>query len=215
MGGFYRTKGDFLRDRHQPDAARQFYQKSLAVLLRAQTVDQWVNETSRQSALARGRTDHDIPVVGNYRIYLHLEQTYERLEEWENAEAAARHVELLIPSQGTAYRLCGGDLFNQGKVHPALIQLLEAGLLDNGDTAAWQAIAACYTFMGFPPGTLKNDGPNHFLDTHQPAVGEDVNTACVALVQAFLDAKQYDSAKGLRDRFVKDFHVPIGLFPKF
>jgi tetratricopeptide (TPR) repeat protein len=215
LGNFYRLKGDFLRDHHQLDDARQYYQKSLAVLLRAQAVDRWVNDTSHQTSLARGRAERDIPVVGNYRIYIHLEQTYERLGDWANAEQAARHIELLVPPQGIGYRLCGTDLFNEGKARAAVVQLLEAGLLDNNDLDAWQAIATCYKLMGFPPDTLKNDGPNHFLDTNQPAVHEDVNAACVALVQAFLDAKQYDNAQALRDKFVNSYKVPPELFPKF
>jgi tetratricopeptide (TPR) repeat protein len=215
LGNFYRLKGDFLRDRHQADDAQQFYQKSLAVLLRAQAVDRWVNDTSHQTSLARGRSEHDIPVVGNYRIYIHLEQTYERLGDWANAEQAARHIELLVPPQGIGYRLCGTALFNEGKARAAVVQLLEAGLLDNGDLDAWQAIATCYKLMGFPSDTLKNDGPNHFLDTNQPAVHEDVNTACVALVQSFLDAKQYDNAQALRDKFVNSYKVPPELFPKW
>ena len=214
LGGFYRLKGDYLHDRHQPDDARRFYQKSLAVLLRAQAVDRWVNETSHQTSLNRGHSEREIPVVGNYRIYIHLEQTYERLADWPNAEQAARHVEILVPSQGIGYRLCGTDLFNQGKVRPALIQLLEAGLLDNSDTAAWDAIASCYKFMGFPPDTLKNDGINHFLDTSIPDVRADVNSACVALVQQFTDAKQYANAIALRDKFVNGYKVPAALFPK-
>jgi hypothetical protein len=215
LGNFYRLKGDFLRDRHELAEARQFYQKSLAVLLRAQRVDNWVNETSHQSSLARGRTEHDIAVVGNYHIYVHLEQTYERLEDWTNAELAARHIQLLVPSLGIGYTLCGTDLAHQGKIRPAVIEFLQAGLLDNGNTDAWQAIATCYNFMGLPAGTLRNDGFNHVLDTNQPNVRDDVYAACAALVAEFVEAKQFDNAKALRDKFLNNYKLPAELFPKF
>jgi len=215
MGNYYRIKGDFLRDRQQPDEARRSYQKSLAVLLRAVDVDRWVNDASRQSALERGRRPDDIPVVGNYRIYIHLEQTYERLADWTNAEQAARHIVLLNPTLGVGYRLCGNDLASQNQVRPAVIQFLEAGLLDNGDTAAWQAIASCYKYMGLPPGTVRQNGPNNFLDVNIPTVREDLTVACVALVQQFIDAKQIENAASLRDRFIKGLNVPADRFPKF
>jgi tetratricopeptide (TPR) repeat protein len=215
LSSFYRIKGDFLRDRQQPEEAQRFYQKSLAVILRAVRVDRWVNEASHQSALARGRAEHDIPVVGNYRIYIHLEQTNERLKDWEGAEQAARHIELLNPSLGLGYRLTGTDLFNQGNVHAAIIELLEAGLLDNGDNDAWQAIASCYSYMGLPPSTLRHNGSNNVLDVSNPIVKDELNSACVALVQKFTDAKQFDNAGTLRDKFVKNFNMPAESFPQF
>jgi tetratricopeptide (TPR) repeat protein len=214
LGNFYRLKGDYLHNRQQPEEARQYYEKSLAVLLRAQRVDHWVSQTSHQSSLDRGRPEHDIPTVGNYRVYIHLEQTYERLTDWTTAEAAARHIELLVPTEGIGYRLCGTDLFYQGKLRQAAAQLLEAGLLDNSDAAAWLALGNCYTYMGLPPGTLRRNGPNNVLDITNPEVREDLNEACVGLVQEFLDGKQYDNARMLRDRFVKNYHVPAELFPQ-
>jgi len=215
LGTFYRIKGDFLRDRGQLDEARSFYEKSLAVLRRAEAVDHWVNDTSHQSALARGRPENDIPVVGNYRVYINLESTYERLGDWDNAEKSSAHVMLLIPTQPIGYRLRGTDLFNRGQVRLAAIQMLEAGLLDNGDATAWQALASCYQVMGLPPETLRQDGPNHVLDINNPAVRQDVNSACVGLVQELLDANDHEDAVAVRDRFIKNFQVPAELFPKF
>jgi tetratricopeptide (TPR) repeat protein len=215
LGNFYLLKGDFLRDHNELMAASLFYQKSLAVLLRAEAVDRWLDRASRQASLERGRPERDIPDVGDYQIYANLEQTYERLNDWDKAEQASRRVELLAPDLGLGYRQCGRDLFNLGKVREAARQLLEAALLDKHDAAAWQSLAACYKFMGLPPEILRLNGSNAVLDINFPDVREDLNAACVALVQQFLDAKQYDTASRLRDKFVEDLRVPMGQFPSF
>jgi len=215
MGNYYSYKGDFLRDRQQPEEARIFYQKSLAVLLRAQAVDHWVNDTSRQAALAHGRLAKEIPDVGNYHVYLFLEQTYERLEDWPHAEEAAHYIVLLNPTLEVGYRLRGVDLFYQHKIRPALIQFMAAGLLDNTDNAAWQAAATCFQLMGVPPSVLRRQGDNNVLDDQNPEVREDLNDTCVAIVQQFLESKQFDNAVALRDRYIKDLRVPADRFPKF
>src|SRR5258708_7757298 len=63
-GRYYGIKAEFCHQRHALADERHFYEKAVAVLLRAVEVDKWVNEESHRGHLARGKKPEDLHAVG-------------------------------------------------------------------------------------------------------------------------------------------------------
>jgi tetratricopeptide (TPR) repeat protein len=213
LGSYYGAKGQFLEQRGQNDAARQFLQKAVDTLACAVRVDQHVNEASRESSLAKGRLAADIPDVGNHKIYVQLGETYELMHDWPNAEKAGRYTQHLEPNEATGYHIVGDVCLNTGRVNEAVIQYMEAMILDRDDSFAWKNLAICYQQLGLRPQPVLQRPDGFGLDIQSfPLVRQQLNQAAVTLVRNFEDAKQSGMANTYRNTLIKNMGVPPELF---
>jgi tetratricopeptide (TPR) repeat protein len=213
LGSDYGAKGQFLLQRGQNDAARQFLQKAVDTLSCAVRVDEYVNETSRQSSLAKGRPAAEIPDVGNHKIYVQLGETYELMRDWANAEKAGRYTQHLQPSEPLGYHIVGDAYLNTRRFNDAAVQFMEAMLIDRGDSFAWSNLATCYNQLGVQPQPVLQSPDGFGLDIeHSPLVRQQLNQAAVALVRNCEDAKQSGLADTYRATFIKNMGVPPELF---
>ncbi len=212
MGRFYCAKGELLERRGQADQAMAFYQKSVAVLLRARDVDHYANATSHAASLKRGRPESEISDVGNYNVYVLLDMTYEHMRDWTDAEAASRYIQRLAPYETVGYRQVANDCANQGRFAEAAKQIIEALLLNTDDTSMWPRLAAYFQAMGLNPNPVAPIGQTYSLNQSNPIVRDIINQAGVELVHNIQAYKQYDQANALRDKFIKSYNIPAQLF---
>lgn len=216
LGLYYRLKGDYLAKRGKPDEARQAYLKSLAVLYRARDVDHWVNQTSRETQLKRGRDPKDIPDVGNYRIYILISLTCQKLGDWKNAEASGRYVVRLVPTEPIGYRLVAMAYDQEGHTPEAVVEILQGLLLKMDDGGCWNDLIGYYKKMDLKPFPLTPlpDKGTYMIDQKNPMVREELNQACVQLIRRIEEAKLFDDARNLEQTLIKNIQVPADLFNK-
>ncbi len=214
LGLYYRLKGDYLAQRGKKEEARQAYAKSLAVLFRARDVDHWVNQTSREMQLKRGRAAQDIPDVGNYRIYIQLALTYQKLGDWKNAETAGAYVVRLVPTEVVGYRLVGIAYDHQGRTADAAVQALQALLLDMHDGGSWNDLIGYYRKMDLKPFPLTPAQNTFIIDQTNPIVRDELNQACVQLIRRIEEGKLYAEANSMQQTLIKNIQVPTELFKK-
>jgi len=212
LGMFYLLKGAHVEHRGQTDEARGFYQKSVAVLLRAVEVDHYANKTSHETSLRRGRLESEISDVGNYNIYTLLVVSYEHLKDWTNAETYARYIQRLVPLDTIGYRLAATECANQGRVGDAAVLILEALFLDPRDGSLFQTLGTYYSAMGLVPNPVNPFGNNFSLNQDVPLVRQELNQAGVDLVRHLEDCKQHEAAAALRDKFIASYKIPAELF---
>jgi len=212
LGRFYCGKGQLLDRRKQPDEAKVYYQKAVDVLLRACEVDHYANDTSRATALKRGRTASDIPDVGNFNVYVLLAGSYEYLHDWANAETAGRYIEHLAPFEVSGYRFVANDCANQGRLAEAASQILEVLMMNVDDAQMWQRLAFYFQAMGFNPNPVSPHGNTYAIDQSNPIVRQIINQAGVDLVHTLEASKQNEAATGLREKFINQYQIPAKLF---
>ncbi len=213
LGLFYRTKGDFLAQRGEPDQAASYYKLSLDVLLKAQAVDEFVNRTSREAGLRRGRAADEIPVVGNFRIYGQLGMTYAKLSDWRGMEEAGQHAQLLNPEEPIGYLLAATACFNSNRPLEAARKFAEALFIDPNDVSSWQNLDRCLVRLGIQPSPIVPNPPSYSLRTvGDPRVQRLINEASHELAQNFAVAKRPDGVRTVRDRAVQAYGVPASVF---
>lgn len=214
LGKYYRLKGEYLAQRGQTDEARQYYQKSLEMLYRARDVDRWVNQASRESQLKRGRRPEDIADVGNQNVYVLLFQTYEKLGDWKNAEAAGHYVVRLIPTQALGYRMVAEAYDKQGRPAEAAVEILQGLLLDMHDGNCWNALIKYYQEMKVQPFPITPLPDTYSLNDQIPLVREELNQAGVNVVQRLEEGKLFGDADFLKKNLIEKIHIPAALFNK-
>jgi tetratricopeptide (TPR) repeat protein len=212
LGVYYRFKGEFLARRGLPEEARRFFQKAVAVLLRAREVDQWVNNASRQRRIERGEAGAEIPDVGNFNVYVQLGAAYLNLNEWTNCEEAGRQAMRLQPLNVDGYRLAAIARLNAGKAYDAAVLYVEVVTLQPGNTSAWNELAFCLERLGLKPVPIVYAGGSPMIDDRQPMARAMINEATVALVRQLRESKQLDAARTYQQDFVQRLRVPAQLF---
>jgi tetratricopeptide (TPR) repeat protein len=213
LGLYYGVKGEFLNLRGQASEARRFYRKAIDILYRAREVDRWVNETSHQASIRRGRAAADLPDVGNYRIYLQLGLTCMRLGDYAEAEAASRYLQRLAPGDVEGYLLVGSALLASGRRDQSAVEIIAALVLKPDNAEAWRALERCYAALNLLPVpiVMSNQG-RPILDDKNPIVRRQLIEALVLLVRNHEAARQARQVKELRDIALIRYHVPAEVF---
>jgi len=214
LGVYYRLKGQFLDDRGLHDDAKSYYQKAVDVLLRAREVDHYANQAAHESLRQRGRRPEEIGDVGNFHIYASLALVYSLMGDWPNCEIASRYVEHLQPDEKTGYSFTGAACYNTGRARDAALEYLEALLLYPADNEIRAKLASCYSALGVPPSPITEQSPGFALNGQIHFERQELNEAAARVVRLFEDAKRFDEARNLRDKFIKQYLVPGEVFSK-
>jgi tetratricopeptide (TPR) repeat protein len=232
IGFYYRVKGEFhstraealetkaltaspaeaiaLRAEADPEraVARPWFEKSVAILLRARDVDAHFNATSRRLSLAKGKAPEDIPDAGNYRVYIQLGLAYARLKDWPEVERAGRWIQRLAPGEVMGYELVGAALYSTGRPAEGAVQFVGALFLDPRNRAIWTDLTQCYVALGLTPMPISQTPQGFSLDDRIPFVRQNLNTAAAMLVQRHVEAKRSSDAQKLADHFGQRYDVP-------
>jgi tetratricopeptide (TPR) repeat protein len=212
LGLYYRTKGALLEQRGRAAEAREFFNKSVAVLERARVVDRWVNEASREKSLRSGWAAGDIRDVGNHRVYLQLGLSALAAGNYTEAESAGRWMQHIAPQEAMAYQITGAAQYDLGRQREAAVQFLEGLVLDPNDAEAWGDLQKCFTTLGAPGAVTPASGGGYQLNGSSAEVQEALKEAFVALVNGFEEAKRSDDAQQLRDLAEKRYGMPAEVF---
>jgi tetratricopeptide (TPR) repeat protein len=199
----YRLKGQSLEDAGHQGEAAQFYQRSLDTLTKAQEIDSFTNQTSREFRLRRGIAPENIYDMGNPTLYESLYFTYAKFGAWQQCEAAAAYLQHIAPQQQSGYELLGATYFNLGRYPEAADQFF-AGLLVQPENPDWlPSLSRAYERMGVEPNPVANQGSNFVLNRDAPVVREQLNRIVPIVLRLLQQAGRFDEATALRDRLSK------------
>jgi len=210
----YRMKGQILETNGNHDDAVSLYRKSLEVLGRAQEIDRFQNQKSREVKLRRGVAPQDTPDTGNYFVYESLCLTYLKLGQWQECEAAGRYLEHVAPQQSTGYRLVGTACFNRGHYADAAVQFLAGLLLEPENTDWWANLTTTYNNLGVQPNPVTNLGSSYSLNKDSPLIKQQLYQAAAMLVRLYEEARKVDDAREMRQRLVQQYSVPPEVFSR-
>jgi tetratricopeptide (TPR) repeat protein len=203
----YRLKGQFLDDAGHHGEALTLYQKSLDTLTKAQEIDRFTNQASREFRLRLGIAPENIPDVGNAALYESLCFTYAKFGDWEKYEKAGRYLQRIAPQLSSSYELLGAAYFNLGRYADAAGQFL-AGLLVDPEKSNWlPSLNKTYEMMGVEPNPVANKGKDFILSRDAPFVRDEVKKAAARVIRLFEEAGKLDEADALRERMLKQYSL--------
>ena len=210
----YRLKGQLADNAGRRDEGIKFYRKSLEALGKAQELDRFKNQLSREYRLRRGIPAGEIPDIGNFFVYESLCLTYGRLAEWEKCEAPARYLQHIAPEQPSGYQLLGAADFNLGRYHDAAEQFL-AGLLVNPANSDWlTSLRTTYENLGIEPNPVLERGTTLSLRSEAPYVRDQLTRSAEMVLRLFKESGKSEEAQELQNRVLKEYSLRPEVSPR-
>ena len=191
LGIFYGIKAAGLAEAHSPES-RAWYEKSLAVLLRARQIS-----AATEKAYVETQRAHRRPVTarsGFPQLYFNLANAYLNLGRPSDALEALRYGRALDPRAIEGYE---GMMFAYaalGQTREAAVVVLEKALLDDFAPATVAALKDLYAPVPDAACAMDTSGGAWKVNTACPAVQHDLCAAAADLAQAFRDALQPEEA---------------------
>lgn len=183
LGLYYLAKGD-LSGGAGTEGARRWYEKALAVLLRAREASQAGEKAYDQSQLAHSRP---LTVRVAYQpIYLILATVYERLGRHPEAVEAALYALALDPTQADGYDALGAAYTAMGDGRRAAVTVDEkAAVL--GLTP--ETVTQLHEVYGADSCALAGSGDATRLNLGCPQLSSDMCAAWAGLIRVFTEAR--------------------------
>ncbi|HRK32097.1 MAG TPA: hypothetical protein PLD59_13590 [Tepidisphaeraceae bacterium] len=218
LGMYYAEMGRSSIDPASPERltpeAREWFEKSVAILNRAVPIDRAFSKLNRRKEIIRLKPMNEIPEAGLAPIYLILGESQLRLSRWDDAIETFRYLQMLDPSSPTSYIQIGMARLNQSKIDDALTSLLQAVILDPTRPEPWPLLQNIYQVTGQPGAIRLSPGANA-VDASSPMVQQHVRTAMRDLVRIMVKARQIEFARQLRRQAIDIHRVTPGVIDLF
>ena len=207
LGMYYAWKAKLLGTKLGP-RTRPWYDRSLAVLLRAREISEATEKAFDQAQLAAGRP---LPARGAYqRLYFSLANDYLQLERFPEAAEALRYARDIDPRVLETYRYLGLVYTAAGQPERAAIAQLQQGLLDGFQPGTLAEVRAAYA--GLPDGACATQDRAGVLSLNLdcPRLHTGLCRASADLAQSFIEARLPARAQELRETAVERYGCPAG-----
>jgi tetratricopeptide (TPR) repeat protein len=209
LGVYYGAKGRLMGGMLTAQG-RALYRKSLAVLLRAREADRAGEKKYDEDLLAHGK-----PLtfrIGFQPAYWNLGLTYAELGLNAEALEAYRHARSLNPATTPFYDAISDRYLASGNLEQAAIALVEKTLVRPNDPGTMSALQDLYRKI--PGGSCAIDYSRGLpaLDVTCPRVRNDLCEASADLAQAFLEARNTDRAREIRQTAMERYACPAAPF---
>jgi protein O-mannosyl-transferase len=212
LGAYYGFKGDLLQEKGRQGEAVSAYRQALETLMEATALDRQQNDALREAKVHSGVPVDQIPDLGNVTLYTVLGVTYKHVGDWQNSEVAGHYLQHIAPENTDGYAMVGEAAFNLGRPEDAAVQYLAGLLIDPDKRDMWNDLGTIYKSLGIEPNPVSPQGNHMVLDAKNATVQKHVNEAAITVVRLFKEAKRPDLAAELKNRFVRQYAVPEGLF---
>jgi tetratricopeptide (TPR) repeat protein len=221
LGAYYRIKGDTLAQR-APDgtllptaASAVFYQKSADALTKAVPVDRAFNTDNRQKELRRGKTDDQIPDIGNHEVYWNLGLSYMRLGKYDEALDAYLYMRHLTPANPDAYLSIASAHLSANRLEEAAVSLIQTLLIDNNRQEAMRLIVEIYRQIDKNNCAVLNTPTGPALNSDCAIVRSNMCAAFAGLSKVFLDNRQKQIATSTAQTAISTHKCPPEPFLQF
>jgi tetratricopeptide (TPR) repeat protein len=209
LGMYQGVKADGLGGPSTAEGGR-LYEKVLAALSEGKEVTE-----AEDAAYVRTQLRHGKPITGRvgFRdLYVNLGATFTRLGRREEALEAYRQGRNLNPLVLEFYDRMAALQVAAGNAQGAAIAMDEKAQLDGMQVATVSALQQLY---GSIPGggcAVTRLNGSATMNAACPKLREDMCAAAVDLAQAFVEARQPDQARGIRDAVPARYGCPAGVF---
>jgi tetratricopeptide (TPR) repeat protein len=211
LGENYGIQADLLKNAGRHDEAAEYYRKSIEALVKAQEIDRFTNEASRDFRIRRGIPADEISDVGNFVVYKLLGMTYCKVEQWQDCEMTGRYLQHLAPDEPTGYLLVGAAASSLNRPSEAAVQFVAGLLLDPRNDILWGGLQASYRQLGLP-NPVTNSASGKSLNSNMPELRKQLNEAAAMIVRLFEGAGRLEPARRAREQFIKQYAVPPEVF---
>jgi len=200
----YRMKGDTLA----APRSNEWFQKSLAALLRAKRIDIANNQRLGRENLARGA---GFASLGWYQLYLELGRTYLRLSDPQHALEAFQYGRTLQPDaeffeeMSAAYRAMGDP-------PQAAITLMEGLGVDSAHTQFASELVDLYRRTEPQSCAIRNESGSVSLNLDCPLVHGQLCTASRNVALLYRQMNQEPLAAATARSAIRDLGCPLDLF---
>jgi tetratricopeptide (TPR) repeat protein len=195
LGIYYAFKADLVGGASNPQS-RPWYEKSIAVLLRARAISQAAAKSFDDAQLAHGK-----PLGGRTgmpELYLALGSDYYSLARHPEAVEAFLHGRTLNPGMPSLYDGLADAYWAMGQYDRAVTALESKGMLDGFAPATLAAIAQMYAHMPDASCAVESRGAGPQLNPNCPKLRSDLCLAASDLAQAYTDARNPAQARTFR-----------------
>jgi hypothetical protein len=205
LGTALRLKAEFCAGRNELEAAKQWAERSRAVLEVAVAKNRTVGARVKRCYAERGDAEAAARTYGNPKIFLSLAQTQSRLNQIPEAEATLGERRLIDPDDPESPLLLGVLAAARGEGALAAARYMEAVLLRNNYERAWRELAGIYERMNVAPSpiTVRPDGGN--IEATSSLVRAHLEMALVDLVRTFRQAGRPAEAQAWEERAVREY----------
>jgi tetratricopeptide (TPR) repeat protein len=202
LGLMYRAKGDALGGPRTAEG-RAWYEKSVAVLLRAREISRAVENhfDERQRAERKPLSWR----LASQDTYLDLSTSLAGLGRYEEALAASRYGLGLDPHRIQAYQEMAEAYQEMGRFEDAAVVFEEMGMVEGFATADVDPLGGLYRkIAGGSCAVSETDGETR-LNFQCPLVARDVCRASAELTEAYQEARMYPDASRVAETAVRQF----------
>lgn len=218
LGAYYRLKGDSLAQQ-APDgsliatpSSMEWYRKSVEVLRKAVPLDREFNDDNRKKELKRGRKPETIQDIGNHEIYWNLGLSNMRLGQQQEAIDAYLYMRHLSPTNPDAYLSIASVLLAAGRVEDAIINLLQALLLDANRQDALSTLVGIYRQVDREGCAVVFSQNQPRLNAQCPLVHNHICVAYAGLAQVFIETRNPTVAQQTIENAIKNYACPPETF---
>ena len=218
LGQYYMEKGDQISKSAIAApviASAAWYLKAVSVLVDATRIDQEKARQVHTMRRERGVPERNLALEGRPAVYATLGLTYKRLGNYSDALEAFRYQQLVDPGSAVAYfnaATCQSGLM---KPAAAVINLLQALVLQPDDTETWQALTQHYAADISPPPVIRLANGSYSLSTTNTRIRADLDTACRGLVEVMAQGQRWEMAEQMRNIAITRFGCSPTLFGSF
>ena len=203
LGVYYTTKADLV----SPPERHAWYEKSLAILLKARLISQALEENYDALQRAHGEVTAR---ASNPQLYLHLANSYMNLGRYQEAAETMRYAQGLNPRTLEVYDGLNLAYSSMGNFPMAVAAMEEKALVDNFQLETMRAIRDLY--QKIPDGAcafVQRGGGWQFNFEGCPRVKGDVCAAFGELAHAYRDARLPIDAQQVETAGTQRYGCPV------
>jgi tetratricopeptide (TPR) repeat protein len=209
LGAAYLAKGDMAGGAGTAEG-HAWYEKALAVLLKAREADRATEKAYDDATRAHGK-----PVaarLGFAAVYLDLALAYSRLGRPTEALETYREGRSLDPFSADFYNSMARTYLSIGNLEGAAVSLIEVTQVGGDPAAAMFNLRALYARIpgGADAITLQGGAPT--FNMASPRMRNDLCVAWADLTQVLFEALKSGQASSLKQRAIEIYGCPAAMF---
>lgn len=218
LGAYYRRQGDSLAGQGADGGwiptpqSLPWYEKSVAVLMRAVSLDKALNDERRERMVQAGKDPKLIQDDGELGVYENLGLAQMRLGNHQEALEAYRALRRLAPFELKAYLEMAKIYQVRQELAAAAISLHQVQLLGGKDPEIDAALVELYRQIDPQGCALESRAGSVVLDGRCPLVREQICQANFGLVEVLVQAKEFDAAWQMVQASLRDTQCPPELY---
>lgn len=204
LGAYYLEKAELLPDPTHRTARMALYRAAVVELRKSAAIESATTDLLLRQAIQLGRPIDDLlSGFGDYHIYGNMGVALMRLGENGPALTAFERMHRLAPGEPKGYLGESWVYRNRGQFPEAIVCVMQALLLDSGNTGTWQDLFALHKKAGTEAAAIKQVDGKPQLNLMSPLVKAQLAEAYEGLARHFERNGNVGMAESLRRQAIQ------------